>query len=374
MRNRPSASWGANLLSRSYLDKDPAPGMGRLARATDPLHGGDILKLTFAGRRNFEQWARGDSARDSRRAHEDAVIRAWASSGRAIHHVSGYCIACGGDRSFVLDAGYTGLTAGVATPNEGAIHMARALVRATGSAKLMRAAKYVARRALAPRLPPIDRLPDWQPNWREQLVCTTCGMNCRTRASIANLAEFMPEREPIWLAEQTTRLFAYLSREYPRLIGSEYVGSHAISGAIGAGGIRHEDCTETSFPDRSLAAVLSFDVLEHVPRFEQAIGEAHRILRPGGVFFWSAPFLIDGDVTLRRSIVLEDGRIQHLLPPEYHGDPVHPSTGILCYQHFSWDVLELMRAAGFKDAVLRLYWNASEAVVGPEQVFLVGRA
>ena len=40
-----------------------------------------------------------------------------------------------------------------------------------------------------------------------------------------------------------------------------------------------------------------------------------------------------------------DGRIEHLQPPEYHGDPV--SSGALCFHHFGWNLLDAMRTAGF---------------------------
>jgi SAM-dependent methyltransferase len=198
-------------------------------------------------------------------------------------------------------------------------------------------------------------------------------MNNRTRAAIANLTPLLALGEPLWIAEQTTPLYRFIAGKYPRAIGSEFLGRDLEGGAVNARGLRHEDCTRASLEDASVAAVLSFDVLEHVPDYHRAISEAFRVLSPGGIFFWSAPFLTESAETVVRAVMRSDGKIQHRMPPEYHGDPVNPSGGILCFQQFGWDVLESMRDVGFRDVRLRVYWSLIEAVIGPEQVFVLAR-
>jgi SAM-dependent methyltransferase len=42
------------------------------------------------------------------------------------------------------------------------------------------------------------------------------------------------------------------------------------------------DATALPFPDRCFAAVVAFDVLEHVDELERAVSEIYRVLRPGG--------------------------------------------------------------------------------------------
>ena len=44
--------------------------------------------------------------------------------------------------------------------------------------------------------------------------------------------------------------------------------------------------------------------------------------------------------------VIRDGEIHHLLPPEYHGDPLS-AEGCLCFYDFGWELLEDLRAAGW---------------------------
>lgn len=83
---------------------------------------------------------------------------------------------------------------------------------------------------------------------------------------------------------------------------------------------------------RDLLAVLSYDVLEHVPNYQRALAEFYRILKPDGVLLLSVPFTFTKD-NLIRATIDSNGKISHFLQPKYHGDPL-PSSGVLCYQAF----------------------------------------
>lgn len=212
------------------------------------------------------------------------------------------------------------------------------------------------------------------PNWRERLVCNKCGLNARVRASVALIHEMIENRESgIWLSEQVTPLFARLSAEYPRLIGSEYLGADFASGTVNESGVRHEDSCNSSFGESSLDGSISFDVLEHIPDYAAALRETARILRPGGKFIWTAPFDIGRYETQVRARVNSDGSIVHLAEPDYHGDPVNPDQGILCYQYFGWGVLDEMRTAGFADAWVYQTWSMTHGLLGPAQSIFVAR-
>jgi len=49
------------------------------------------------------------------------------------------------------------------------------------------------------------------------------------------------------------------------------------------------------------------------------------------------------------------GEVEHLLPPEIHGNPIS-GEGSLCFQNFGWDILDTLRASGFSKASAHLYW------------------
>ncbi|HNR14925.1 MAG TPA: hypothetical protein PKM59_16585 [Thermodesulfobacteriota bacterium] len=70
---------------------------------------------------------------------------------------------------------------------------------------------------------------------------------------------------------------------------------------------------------------------------------------------------------------MDDGQIQHLLPPEYHGDPINPEGGVLCFQTFGWDLLDTLREIGFESVQGLDYWSAEQGHLGNVVVFLSRR-
>jgi SAM-dependent methyltransferase len=202
---------------------------------------------------------------------------------------------------------------------------------------------------------------DWQhsdsimPNFREKLVCEGCALNSRQRLVFVLLSEILDALEVtlpsrarrIYVYEQVTPLYAILKQKlHAEVVGSEYLG-HDIAPGEQRDGVRHEDALHLSFEDESFDVVLSNDVYEHVPDIEQALREAQRVLRPGGSMLATIPFTF-GEITTRRARLVE-GRLEHLLAPEYHGNPLSPE-GSLVFYDFGWDVLDSCRNAGFDEA------------------------
>lgn len=213
------------------------------------------------------------------------------------------------------------------------------------------------------------------PNWRERLLCPVCRLNNRQRASLHVGVEILglKPRWRIYMTEQVTPAFAVMRTRYPNVVGSEYLGDGAAPGAVDANGIRHEDLTRLSFADGSLDAILSFDVLEHVPDPRKALSECLRVLRRGGRMLFSAPFLQDEQVTRTRARIASDGAIVHDLPPVYHGDPMKPGEGVLCFHEFGWDVLQLARDCGFGSATALLYRAPRYGYLGGWQVLFLAQ-
>jgi GT2 family glycosyltransferase/ubiquinone/menaquinone biosynthesis C-methylase UbiE/glycosyltransferase involved in cell wall biosynthesis len=212
------------------------------------------------------------------------------------------------------------------------------------------------------------------PNWRERLVCRGCRLNNRTRAGI-HIFECMLAPGPgdrVYATEQLSSLFTWLRDCYPLTVGSEYLGDDYSPGQI-RDGTRHEDIARLSFPSASLDYILSFDVLEHVPDYRAAVSEFCRCLKPGGVLLMSVPFSSDRRETLVRARRRGDGTVEHLLDPEYHRIAASPDRGILCYYHFGWDLLEVLRSAGAREASVVSYYSFEGANLGPEQLFFVAR-
>lgn len=133
-------------------------------------------------------------------------------------------------------------------------------------------------------------------------------------------------------------------------------------------GVRHEDVEQLSFADGSFDLVLSNDVLEHVVNPAKALEEAYRILRPQGELLMTVPFHLGLEKSVRRAEIV-DGKLVHLLPEVYHGNPVS-GEGSLVFTDFGWDFLQQMRAAGFARAELRFYWSEVYGHLGVGQHYI----
>jgi SAM-dependent methyltransferase len=211
------------------------------------------------------------------------------------------------------------------------------------------------------------------PNWRERVLCP-CLLNNRTRASVHILERVLRAKaaHAVYVAEQVTPLYATLQKRYPRLTGSEYLGDRIPFGATDDRGIRNESITRLTFDDRSFDFVLNFDVLEHIPNPEAGLSEIYRVLKRGGHVLLSVPFLQNQHANQLRARIDSAGKVEHILPAQYHGDPVS-DAGCLCFQDFGWELLDQMRAIGFRDVAMLLYWSPKYGYYGIEQMMISAR-
>lgn len=209
-------------------------------------------------------------------------------------------------------------------------------------------------------------------NWRERLVCTGCNLNSRLRLALQVFEDRLgPEKGArVYLTEHLTPFARMLERRGWAPVTSEYLAGTPL-GTEDTRGIRSEDLTRLTFPDASFDAVLSFDVFEHIPDYRSALREVFRVLRPGGRALLSFPFASGRDDNLVRATLGEDGNAIHHLPAEYHGDPVDPTKGVLCYYHFGWQILDDILESGFSDARADWYWSSDYGYIGREQPMFI---
>jgi len=212
------------------------------------------------------------------------------------------------------------------------------------------------------------------PNWRESLVCE-CGLNNRLRASIHLFTDLLKPRKTarIYLTEHVTPLAAWMRGHFLNVTTSEYLGMQLPFGSHDSSGVRNESLTSLSFPTGSVDFILSFDVFEHIPDFRAAFAESARVLAEGGALFFSVPFRSDLYEHQIRAVLDSDDTIRHLLEPEYHGDPVGPNGGVLCYQVFGWQILDDLRVAGFSEVEAVAYWSREYGYLGGEQILFLAR-
>lgn len=208
-------------------------------------------------------------------------------------------------------------------------------------------------------------------NLRESLVCQHCHLNARLRAVHALLVEHCPRgaNATIYLTEQRSWLYKQLRRQWPKVMGSEYFGAqggpswsaqvrHALTNGEW---LRHQDITALTLADQSVDVIVSCEVLEHVADYRRGVSEFARVLKPGGELLLTVPFRSEHGETRVRARIDAKGQIEHLMTPEYHGDPLDPQ-GVLAFYEFGWDLLDVVRAAGFSEATWRLPWAPEQGL------------
>ena len=196
----------------------------------------------------------------------------------------------------------------------------------------------------------------WTPNWRERLECPLCRMNNRQRlmATLVKQALSAKPAQHVYFLEQVTSIFNWAQTTFTQhqISGSEYLGHEYAGGAV-VKGIRHEDVENLSFADETLDLIISNDVFEHVPNPAKAFSECFRVLKPGGIMLATMPFHRDKDLSVIRA-KLTDGKLEHILPPAFHGNPVS-ADGSLVFTDFGWDLLDTIKSAGFRDVGIDIY-------------------
>jgi SAM-dependent methyltransferase len=180
--------------------------------------------------------------------------------------------------------------------------------------------------------------------------CLRCAGSAITLSLVSVLKAVRPGFRGEALYELSARgpLYAFLRREVPRLTVSEYFDNAKPGERID--GVPCEDVQRLTFPDGAFDVCTSTEVFEHVADDAAGFREIRRVLRPGGIFVFTVP-LSGAPVTVERA-VLRNGRVEHVLPPEYHGDRIRGAGRVLAFRNYGTDIADRLRAAGFADAVI----------------------
>lgn len=177
-------------------------------------------------------------------------------------------------------------------------------------------------------------------------------LRCAASAAALALMSVLQSTRPGFAAESVYELSArgpfveFLRRRVPGLTCSEFFDD-TVPGAA-RNGMPCLDVQQLTFDDASFDVVTSTEVFEHVADDERGFREVRRVLRSGGSFIFTVP-LTDADATVERAR-LRDGRIEHLLPPEYHGDRIRGQHRVLAFRNYGRDITQRLRSSGFASA------------------------
>jgi SAM-dependent methyltransferase len=181
---------------------------------------------------------------------------------------------------------------------------------------------------------------------RNSFLCGSCGSSGRTRHVAQTILDRFPTLPAskslvefarsfhgvIWLTCSTG---AVAERLKGRCIATDFI-ENVPSGAV-VKGVRCEDIQASSFESGSVDLVVTEDVLEHVPFPEAAFAEIRRVLKPGGFHIGTIPVNWGREKSIARAVI-ENGKLRHILEPEYHGDPKRPG-GILAFTDYGQDIV-----------------------------------
>ena len=160
------------------------------------------------------------------------------------------------------------------------------------------------------------------PWFRDFLRCSVCGSIPRERALMAVIESYFPAWREAVVHESSPAgrgASERLARECPRYVASQYFPDRRPGSVVG--GTRCENLEALSFPDASIDLHVTQDVFEHVFHPCRAFREIARTLAPGGMHVFTTPITRRHEPSRVRAR-LEEGRIVHLEPEEYHGNPV----------------------------------------------------
>ena len=198
--------------------------------------------------------------------------------------------------------------------------------------------------------------------WRETLTCSKCQLNNRTRGMLYFINKI---NGSIYLTEQSSSLYNYMTKKYTNVIGSEYLPN--VSFGTTLNGILSQDLTNLTFENEKFNYIISCDVLEHIPNYKKALSECCRILKFGGKFIFTVPFLINSKSNIIKA-ELQNGSILHYTPPEYHGNPIGDDD-CLCFTHFGWEILDDLKECGFSESTGYVYSNMQHGHFGLQFIF-----
>lgn len=136
---------------------------------------------------------------------------------------------------------------------------------------------------------------------------------------------------------------ARCARECPAYVVSQYDPSIGFGARNPERGYRSEDLEAQTFPDGAFDLVITQDVFEHLFEPDKAIKEIARTLRPGGAHICTVPIVLKGQPSRRRARRRDDGQVEHLLEPAYHGNPMDPN-GSLVVMDWGYDIAEYLDA------------------------------
>ena len=175
-------------------------------------------------------------------------------------------------------------------------------------------------------------------------------MICRATAVTMSLVSVLHRQIPALSAKEVYELSSrgplvtFLEKNCARLTCSEYF--EGVAPGDYHNDILCQDVQQLTFEDDSFDICTSTEVFEHVPDDLAGFAEIRRVLRPGGIFLFTVP-LFPAAITVERARLDCNRFIEHLLPRQYHGDPIRGHKPVLVFRNYGKDIRLRILSQGF---------------------------
>jgi len=196
------------------------------------------------------------------------------------------------------------------------------------------------------------------------------GVISRQRAVLLMLRELCGQGElppfeelRLYISEAVTPFAQRLESVVPKLRCSEYLPEpdHWLRGQV-----PNRDLRRIGLPPATFHGVICNEVLEHVEELIPSLQGLAEVLTLGGYLIATVPFLYGQQEHLVKAIWRGEGQPPEVIgEPDYHGNPVG-DEGSLVYRYPGWQLLEDLRTAGFRDAVIHAVNSPTYGVLGEE--------
>lgn len=202
------------------------------------------------------------------------------------------------------------------------------------------------------------QMQDGDVNWLEQVVCPDCQGNARVRFWVGRLAQEGRDGKSLVLergSNERNWLF-HLLGERVNLYWQRTAGqSNKENGKL--------NTEHLPYDDASLRMVASYDFLETLEDPIPALKEAARVLQPGGKLLLHTLFDANALQTVDRT-VRRDGEPFSESGLWYRDPDIQERELSLVWKVFGWDVLDTIRACGFREACCRTHYSINYGYMG----------
>ncbi|MFC6791472.1 class I SAM-dependent methyltransferase [Methylobacterium komagatae] len=214
--------------------------------------------------------------------------------------------------------------------------------------------------------------------WRS-LTCMECASASRNRALWLAISRACPGWREKAVHEGSPGydiVSRRLAAECKNYTASQYdtgreLGSIVTETRLPCGKYSVQDFEKQTFDDEVFDLVVTQDVFEHIFNPASAIAEIARTLKPGGLTIMSVP-VIRAFQPSRRRARITGGRVEHILEPIYHGNPVS-GDGSLVTIDWGLDIAAQLSAASGMYFVMQTFENMDLGIRDEVNQILVGR-